>query len=519
MKPDRIYILITVFTAGLASLAVELSASRLLGNVFGTSNLVWATIIGLILIYLTVGYTIGGRWADKSPYPTTFFKILLWAAFFIGLVPLVSRPILRLSAEAFDALNIGILAGSFISVIVLFILPVTLLGTASPFGLRLLLNDPAATGRTAGLVSAVSTGGSFIGTFLPVLLLIPTIGTYRTFLAIGGLLMLVALGGLWQAAGPRTVLRFVWMPLILILLAIFGVQGWDRSTQGMIYEKETPYNYIQVLELDGYRYLRLNDGQGMHSVYHPQEIDYHGPWEQVMVAPMFNAQFDPAGVERAAIVGLAAGTTARQLTAVYGAIPIDGYEIDPDIIEVGQRYFGMDLPNINAIAEDGRWGLEHSPYRYDIISVDAYRPPYIPPHLTTREFFQMVHDHLTEDGVMAINIGRSPEDRQLIDALGTTIDSVFSDVYVMDVPYSFNSVLFATRQPTRLENFYANYLAIVNRSDINPLLITTAQTTIASLQPHPAVSQVFTDDLAPIEWLTNNLVLSYLFTEGVEGLQ
>ena len=130
----------------------------------------------------------------------------------------------------------------------------------------------------------------------------------------------------------------------------------------------------------------------MHSIYHPQILQYNGPWDQFLVSPYFYADRRPAEIQRVAIVGLAAGTTARQMTAVYGAIPIDGFEIDPEIVAVGKKYFGMTMPNLSVHIGDGRLNLEQSPYKYDIIAVDAYRPPYIPFHLTTREFFQQIFD-------------------------------------------------------------------------------------------------------------------------------
>ena len=179
---DRRYIYITVFASGMTVLAIELTAARLLGSVFGTSNLVWASIIGLILIYLTVGYFLGGRWADRSPYPKTMYTVLIWGAFTAGLVPLVARPVLRLAAEAFDELAVGILFGSFTAVLILFILPVTLLGMISPFAIRLAIHDPNEAGRVSGRIYATSTLGSFVGAFLTVLVLIPLVGTTRTFL-------------------------------------------------------------------------------------------------------------------------------------------------------------------------------------------------------------------------------------------------------------------------------------------------------------------------------------------------
>jgi spermidine synthase len=516
----RRYLYLAVFTSGLASLAVELSASRLLGNVFGTSNLVWACIIGLILIYLTAGYFIGGRWADHSPHLQTFYGILAWGALLIGIIPVVSKPVLRLAANAFDQLQLGLMGGSFIAVLILFSVPVTLLGTASPFAIRLAITDPAQAGRVSGRIYAISTLGSFIGTFLPVLVLIPLIGTYRTFLTISGLLLLVALIGLTVNSGWRGVLPYLWMPAALILMAVFGIGGPTKDTAGMIYETESAYNYIQVLNQDGYTLLRLNDGQGVHSVYKPDQLNYYGTWEQMLVAPFFNMPpYLPSRVKSMAIVGLAAGTTARQATAVFGPIPIDGFEIDPAIVAVGRKYFAMNEPNLNVIIQDGRWGLEHSQKRYDLISVDAYRPPYIPFQMTTREFFQIARQHLTDQGTLAINVGRSPNDRELVQALCTTIASVFPSVYVVDVPNTFNSVVFATVQPTQAANLDENLKLAAAQTGASSLLIDTLTTAASNLQPTPPPSQVFTDDKAPIEWLTNRLVVSFVLSGTVEELQ
>lgn len=514
------YLYFTVFASGMTVLALELSAARLLGSVFGTSNLVWASIIGLILIYLTVGYFLGGWWADRSPFPRTMYTVLAWGAFTAGLVPLAARPVLRLAADAFDALQIGVLFGSFSAVLVLFIVPVTLLGTISPFAIRISIQDPQSAGKVSGRIYAVSTLGSFVGTFLPVLVLIPLIGTTYTFLGFSLFLLLVALGGLWLTSGWRVALSWVWMPLALALIGVWLSGRPIKTTEGQIYEAESAYNYIQVLELDGYRLLRLNEGQGVHSTYHPEVLDYEGPWEQFLAAPFFNAPpFTPQEVESMAIVGLAAGTTARQAAHVFGPIPIDGFEIDPEIIRVGEIYFGMDLPNLNPIAADGRWGLRQSDRRYTVIGVDAYRPPYIPWHLTTREFFQLTYDRLDDNGVLVVNVGRAPDDRSLIDGLVGTIGTIYPSIYVMDLPNSFNSIIYATRQPTRIENLYANLLELYGRPATSPLLIKSLERVVVNQQPVPDTATVFTDDWAPIEWITNNMVLSYVLFGDMEALR
>ena len=514
------YLYFTVFASGMTTLGIELGASRLLGSVFGTSNLVWASIIGLILIYLTLGYFIGGWWADRSPHPKTFYTLLSWGAFTAGVIPFVSRPVLRAAADAFDYLEVGVLVGSFSAVVILFVIPITLLGTISPFAIRLTLRDSRDAGKISGRIYAISTLGSFVGTFLPDLVLIPLIGTTFTFLCFGGFLLLVALLGLWKYAGLKASLKMGWMVLVLIVLGMLWGSGAIKKSAGQIFETESSYNYIQVLEDDGYRYLRLNEGQGIHSIYHPEEIAYYGPWMQVLAAPFFNPDpFTPEDVNRMAIVGLAGGTIARQATAVFGPIPIDGYEIDPEIIRVGQEYFGMEMPNLNPVAVDGRWGLAHSSREYTIISIDAYRPPYIPWHLTTQEFFEVVYDHLSEDGVLVINVGRAPNDRRLIDGLAGTISSVFPSVYVMDIPDTFNSMIYASAQTTSIENLYRNYNALLERDDIHPILTAALRRVIVNLQPLPESEIVFTDDLAPIEWMTNNMVLNYIFFSGMEELQ
>ncbi len=516
------FLYFAVFISGLTTLAVEFSTSRLLGNYFGTSNLVWASIIGLILIFLTAGYFIGGRWADKSPHPKTFFLILLWAGFLIGIVPLVSRPILQFASKSFENLLIGPLVGSFFGVLILLSVPVTLMGTASPFAIRLAITEPEKAGKISGKVYAISTLGSFLGTFLPTLISIPLIGTYRTFLTFSLLLIITALIGLWMHEGYKRALFFIWMPLAIILLMIFGLKGADKQNTGLVFETESAYNYIQVQKSGEFTLLRLNEGQGYHSVYHPTQILTGGPWEQVLAAPFFNdPPYLPDNVKSMAIVGLAAGTTARQAAIAFPGISIDGFEIDPKIITIAQMYFDMTYPNLHIFVQDGRTGLRSSQSQYQIISVDAYRPPYIPAHMTTLEFFEIVHQHLTEDGVLVINVGRSPSNRDLLNALYDTIACVFPSVFIMDVPDSMNSIIYATKISASWENLQSNLQIMQEKNRLNPLVEYAIVTALHNRRDGPIsdFSLVFTDDKAPVEWLTNQMVVSFILSEEIENLK
>ncbi len=515
----RRYLLFTVFISGMTTLAAELAASRLIGNVFGTSNIVWASIIGLILIYLTLGYFLGGKWADANPTPAALYRVLAWGAFTLGLVPYIAGPVLRAAASAFEFLQVGVLGASFIAVLVLFSVPVTLLGTISPFAIRLSMVDTVNAGKVSGQIYAISTLGSFIGTFLPTLVTIPAIGTKNTFLVFSLLLLFVALAGLGRFASKREMLLLLWMPAVIAVLALLSRGQALKNNTRQIYEAESAYNYIQVAQQNGFTILRLNEGQGVHSIYNPDTLQYNGPWDQFLVSPFFYPNRKPVDVKRVAIVGLAAGTTARQMTAVYDAIPIDGFEIDPEIVEVGRKYFGMTMPNLTVSIGDGRWNLEQSPYQYDIIAVDAYRPPYIPPHMTTQEFFQIAASHLTEDGVLTINSASVPGDRRLINGLATTMATVFPSIYTVDIPGSLNTMIFATRQKTKPENFAANFVALSQDPSVHPLLIASMQTTLAYLKTDYQTTTVFTDDHAPIEWIVNDMVIRFILGGGTQYLQ
>ncbi len=512
-KHTNRYLYLAVFCGGMTTLAVELSAARLLEAVFGTSNIVWANVIGLIMIYLALGYFIGGRWADRSPYYTTFYQLLIWAAFASALIPLISDPILNAAAQAFPdpnelSANFAVIVGSFVSVLVLFAVPITLLGCVSPFSIRLALKRVTPAGDVSGRMYAISTLGSIAGTFTPVLLLIPSVGTARTFLTFSGLLMAVALVGLARAGGRWR--RYLWMPPVLAVLAWLTLPGPIKPVEEgkrLLFEKESAYNLIQVVEdEEGWRYLLLNEGQGWHSLYHPQGLLTGFTWDYFLIGPLFNpppVRLDQ--VERVAIIGLAGGTIARQYSNVYGPVPIDGVEIDPEIVRAGREFFGMDQPNLNTIVADGRRFLAQTDEIYDVIAVDAYRLPYIPWHMTTVEFFQQARDRLDKDGVLMVNVGRTENDYRLVEAIVATLETVFPSTHVISVPDSFNAIVIATVQPTSIENLALNLTTVDD-----PILKDVGQRALENWRPVTANGPVFTDDKAPVEQLTNLILMRYL---------
>ncbi len=507
---DRSYLYLLVFTAGFTTLGVELSASRLLDPWFGNSLIVWASLIGLILFYLALGYWLGGRIADRSPRLVTLLRLAGLGAFGVGLVPTVARPVLQLAAFGIADLDAGVLAGSMAGVLVLFALPVTLLGCVSPFAIRLALRDVRSSGAVAGRIYALSTVGSILGSFLPVLWLIPNIGTRKTFATLAVVLLCVILVGLVRVRRPWDALAAI------VALSLVAFLGWRpvgpiKPVQGLLYETESAFNYIQVVDAGFERQLRLNEGEGIHSVYRPGGGLADGIWDDFIIAPAFNpTPYDPVRVRRIAIVGLAAGTMA------------------PEIIAVGRAWFDMNEPNLNAVAMDGRRFLanqrisestnlrDHSPFAirsspYDLIAVDAYRPPYIPFHLTTVEFFALARERLAADGVVAVNVGRTHTDYSLVNAIAATMMQVFPSVYIVDEPDEGgplgNTLVVATRRPTTPADFHANLPRFTH-----PLLAEVARraTPYVRVAGPPPGTPIFTDDRAPVEQVVHRLVLRQL---------
>jgi spermidine synthase len=524
----RIRVLLAVFLSGVGGMAIEMCAARLLAPYFGTSQVVWANLIGLILLYLSAGYFLGGRLADRFPSERALALLLLGAALSMALIPVISQPVLQQGALGLSKANVGIIAGSLESVLLLFFVPVTLLGMVPPFAIRLTMTRLEKAGSSSGGVYMLSTLGSILGTFVPVFWLIPVIGTRRTFLVFAALLFLSSAlfvvsasrgqgRGLVAPASSRQgwgrVARLaVQGALALACLVPAGAAvgaplGPLKSIPGLIYERESLYNYIQVTESsDGTRELVLNEGQAIHSIYNPHQILTGWYWDYFLAAPFFNPGFQPAQLHRVGIIGLAGGTIARQFTQVYGPVPIDGVELDPAIVDVARQYFAMREPNLHVYEEDGRAFVRQTRSSYDLIAIDAFQQPYIPFHLTTVEFFQEILTHLSDNGVLALNTGHTLTDFHLVQAFVNTLSLVFPSVYVFLVPGTFNAEIMATKHPTNLDTFHRNLAALSPDS----LLGQVAQEVLPQASVwRPDGGVVFTDDRAPVEQLTNELLISY----------
>lgn len=494
---SRRFLQLIVLLSGFASLGVELAASRLLAPFFGTSLLIWANLIGVILIYLSLGYWLGGRWADRDPRPRTLFLIIAVAGLAIGLLPFVASPLLSLAIPALARFNAELGLVSFLGVVVLFALPVTLLGCVTPFALRLAARDVRDIGATGGGLYALSTIGSILGVYLSVFVLIPTIGTRLTFLTFALALLALALVGILKTRG--VVLSLVTLAMLVLTGGLMLLpRGRIKDVPNVIYETESPYNFIQVLEEDHLRLLTVNEGQAYQSVYFPGTVRLGGYWDLFLLTPYLTTQDPPRSL---LVVGLAAGTVTKQFAQVYPNLRMDGIEIDAEIVRIGRELFGMNEPNLNVIVDDGRAALRKSDARYDVIVVDAYRQPYVPFHLATVEYYRELADHLTERGVIAINAAKTPEDARLVDALAATLKQVFPTVLLMDYADDTNTVILASPQTISVETYRAR-LAALTEPDLREIVTIAAP----NVRVFEGEGPVFTDDKSSVENLIHAII-------------
>jgi spermidine synthase len=484
-----------VLASGAASLATEICASRLLAPYFGNSTVVWANVIGLILIYLSVGYWLGGRIADRHPTPRALGTILVAAALCVSVLPFVARPFLSLVLGGLNDLSVGVVAGSFFATLALFSVPVSLLGMASPYALRLSISDIAHAGSTSGRLSSLATVGAIIGTFGSALGLIPAIGTQRTLLVAALLVALVSVPLLVRQASAAAV-------LIAGLIAV--PPSAVKPSAGVLAERETAYQYVQVArDPDGKLVMRIDDGVSDQSVYRRSTVLTGAEWDMPLVVPPLIG-----GIHHVLVIGNAGGTTARALTALYPGVSVDGVELDPEVSALGREYMGMAaVQRLRVFSADGRAYLRTTSSRYDLIVIDAYRETYIPFYLATREFFQLVRQHLNARGAVALNVERVPGDDRLVHAVAGTVATVFAQTLQWPA-LRFNAMVLGLNQP--LAHAHMENLLLGAPQAVQPLVapfLDSVHTVAPSGDP-------LTDDRAPVEWLTDRALLAYIAAGG-----
>ncbi|MBO6108116.1 MAG: fused MFS/spermidine synthase [Eubacterium sp.] len=482
---SRIYLYLTEFFAGMAVMAVELCASRLLAPYFSSSQIVWTIIIGTIMIAMALGNIYGGRTADKNPDPDKLYKRLLIASVWIAAIPVLGKYIIvGISGLLVITVDTGFLIiAAFAACMVIFVFPLFLLGTVTPSLVKYTTDSLDDNGRVVGSLGAANTIGSIIGTFLPTFVTIPAIGTAVTFLLFSGVLLV--LGSIYFISVKRKIISIIVCTVLFIICALFGNRDSFAFWEGALaYEGESVYNYLQVKDTPERTILSTNVLFGVQSVTMKKEGLTGMYYDYAMAAPVIagarcpevgiwdivgdteTVMATPYPAKKILILGMGTGTFARQSISYFGKnnLDIKGVEIDDKITELSYKYFDADT-DTEVTTYDGRAYIKADTEKYDVIMVDAYQDITIPFQMSSSEFFTEVYDHLNDDGVMVVNLnmhaanddmtpvsgsgtatGAAPNpesiseshengDRSSINTwLCDTIASVFDDVMTIDVP-------------------------------------------------------------------------------------
>lgn len=423
----------TVFIAGMSVMAVELTASRLLAPYFGASLFVWANLIGVVLVALSMGYYWGGKRADRNKGQGArrdLFLFILGTGILVGAIPWIAGPVFRFAYGLAPRTGLFIFFPSLISILVLFTVPLVFLGMVAPLAARVGIREINSAGRIVGSLYAVSTAGSVVGTFLPVFVTIPLWGSRETFCLFGILLILLGGAGLKKWALPA----LLCLPLVWTLAVPKG-----HGRPDIEFERESVYNLVRVRKLPkDFRALIVNEGIGAQSVYHPVRVLTGLYWDGAALLPLLR----PTG-KNFLFIGLAGGTSARAVNYFFPDLELEGVEIDPVIVEAGRKFLGLGRIPIAVHTGDGRAFLEETEKEYDFIMVDVYHDNlFIPFHMATREFFETVRRRLALQGAMVMNVFSPRGETDMLRLIKNTVTSVFPFVYEYRVK-DLGSLLYA----------------------------------------------------------------------------
>jgi predicted membrane-bound spermidine synthase len=434
----------TAFFSGMAVMVLELSFSRLLAPYFGNSLYVWTNVIGLVMLALSFGYILGGRLADSRPEPKVYFALVFSAGLLSLFIPFLLPLLMPWIAGFFSNLSLVIILGSFLATFAFLVLPMLYLGMIVPFTVKLVTSDFKHLGESSGRVSMVSTAGSLLGTFLPAFLFIPWLGTPRTFLLMGFILILISAYGLKNKvllgiAAASVLLWFIAPPVL--------------AHGSIIYQEESAYGNVFVTEVDGIRNLYIDTTLGVQSIYDPANPVTRGYYPYFALLPSYINE-----PETALILGHAGGSFTRVLNAYHPNLNLRGVELDPAVTRAAEATMDLLDSEVEVIHGDARAYVNSSDQTYDLIIVDAYHLLHIPPHLATQEFFKLLSERSSSGGLVALNVASS--EGEFLERLLSTLASSFEYVYTVQIPDSFNVMVLGSQQTLELKVEHANELVI-----------------------------------------------------------
>ena len=449
----RYFYFITELFVGIALMGVEMSASRFIAVYFSSSQIVWTIIIGVIMIAMAIGNYWGGHQADKKPSYIRLYSELLFAGTWIVLIPFLGRFVVAGVSVLFALIvNSGLVIWSALfSCLILFFPPLLMLGKVTPSLIKYSLGEKV-SGKVIGLLEALNTVGSIVGTFLPTFLTIPFIGTSNSFVLFGS--MIAGLGLLYIithivdyfrnkpkfAENPGEIeekktnrkikitmvfsgiFSVFWIFGMIISINVSPIFWKDETT---IVETDSMYNYLKINKEGKTTYFSTNVLFGIQSCIN-DDFSLTGMYYDKLLVSPYLVKENP----KVLVLGNGTGTYATMMKEyVKHDCDITAVEIDQKIIDISYKYFKMNK-DVNVICDDGRNFINRDKEKYDIILVDAYSSISAPFHMTTTEFFTEVNNHLLDDGIMMMNVNMYSEKKESVNfAVCDTAYGVFNNLF------------------------------------------------------------------------------------------
>ncbi len=476
-----------MFLNGLAVMVFEMAGARLLAPWLGTSIVVWTSLIGVILAGLSLGYRLGGGMADSalSAPPgkgkagddrfarawARLSGILLAAAAFVVCAALLQDALLPFLTLSGMSLYLATLTAA----LCLFALPSVLCGMVSPYVIRLAIQDNPKAGGVIGTLTALSTIGSIVGTFLGGFVLIAFFGSREITLGVAVCLLLAAFCAKARPLAPK----FLVIGLIVACACLSKITAMAQAQAG-IHIFESAYNTMRISEgsLDGRpaRFLMTDPGSSQSGMYldDPTDLAFsYTRWYALAtrLAPQSQKVLMLGGGGFSVPKWILAGKSGLDPQKVR----IDTVELDPEISRVAHGWFvaPLDDPRLTVHHEDARIFLnrnaaavegEHGPY--DLVFGDVFNSHYtVPFHLGTREAAEHIYRLLAEDGIFMMNVISAVEgdNGRLLRSIHAAFAQVFDQVYVFPVQSPANPeqvqnvMLMAFRTPQPLPQKEADH--------------------------------------------------------------
>lgn len=472
-----------VFLSGAVVMIFELVGSRLLAPLFGTTLIVWTSLIGVILGSLSLGYGLGGKLADKKCSLQILAYLLLIAAILIAVTLVIKAQVITL----FSIQTLDLRLSTLYVAMALFALPSVFLGMITPYAIKLKLTTLTTAGATVGYLYALSTVGSIVGTFLGGFGLIPYLSIPQILFSLSGLLGLAAI---LTTRHYKSRLSFVVIyALVILIIKPFALE------QSHLVNLDTAYHHVTIQDYQQpngrwLRMMQINNETSAAMWLDSNELALaHTRYFRLA------EHFKPK-VNAALMLGGAAYSYPQYYLRRFPQATLDVVEIDPALTELAQHYFKLALPNprLTVFHEDGRTFLNRTQNQYDVIFVDVSHCFFIPHHLTTQEALLNMYRILTADGIVLFNLGSALEGQkgQYFRAQYATFNSVFPQVYGFpiqhpDHPQSVQNIMLLALKSRHLPLFSSDdpqlnqYLKQVWTSKINLDM------------------PILTDDFAPVE--------------------